>query len=278
MSAQSQLPDLRIVPTHNLFLHEDVEPARVDRIVQRVQQDQLLKNPVIVAELGDGNHFVVLDGANRLTALKQLGVRDSLVQVEDYGDPDVKLDTWYHLICDIDKHDLFARIGAVASLRLKASDLSHARAALAYHQIIAYMVCNDGDVHQIDGPKDLSGRVTLLNRVAKTYKSNATIYRVQTDRIDELLSTYKNVAAVVVYPRFAPADILELTRNDVKLPTGITRHLIPRRALRVNLPLSMLAADKAIDEKNQWLHERISQMMRDGHIRYYQESTYLFDE
>ncbi len=273
-----QLPDLRIVPTENLHLHEDVEPARVERIAQRVQQDQLLKNPVIVAELDDADHYVVLDGANRSTALKQLGVRDALVQVVDYGDPDVKLDTWYHLVCDIDKHDLFARIAEVTNVRLKASNLQHARAALTYHKIIAYMVCKDGDVHQIDGPKDLAGRVELLNRVAKTYKSIAAIYRVQTDRMDELLPMYNHVAAVVVYPRFAPSDILELTRNDVKLPTGITRHLIPKRALRVNLPLAMLNEDKPLAEKNRDFQARIANMMRDGHIRYYQESTYLFDE
>ena len=46
----NQLPDLRIVSTDHLFLHEDVEPIRVERIVQRIQADQLLKNPVIVAE------------------------------------------------------------------------------------------------------------------------------------------------------------------------------------------------------------------------------------
>ena len=274
----TQLPDLRIVPTESLSLHEDVEPVRVERIVQRLRHDQLLKNPVIVAELDDSNHFVVLDGANRASALKRLAVRDALVQVVDYGDPEVKLDTWYHLVCDIDKHDLFARIADVANVRLKASDLAHARAALAYHQIIAYMVCKDGDVHQIDGPTDLPSRVALLNRVAKTYKSIATIYRVQTDRIDELLATYPNVAAVVVYPRFSPSDILELTRNDAKLPTGITRHLIPRRALRVNWPLSSLSENKPVAEKNQALQEQIAHMMRDGHVRYYQESTYLFDE
>src|SRR5438552_13584320 len=163
----SQLPDLRIVPTDHLDLHEDVETARVDRIVERIAEDQLLKNPVIVAELDDVDHYVVLDGANRSTALKQLGVRDALVQVVEYGDPEVKLDTWYHLVADIDKHDLFARIAQVAEVRLKASDLTHARTLLAFHQILAYMVCKDGDVHQIMGPEDLPARATLLNASAK---------------------------------------------------------------------------------------------------------------
>jgi len=249
----NQLPDLRIVPTAHLYLHEDVEPTRVERIAQRIQADQLLKNPVIVAELDDRSHYVVLDGANRSTALKQLGVRDALVQVVAYGDPEVKLETWYHLVADVDKHDLFARIAEVAEVRLKTSDLPHARTMLAFHQILAYMVCKDNDVHLVVGPDDLPGQARLLNDIAKTYKGQATIYRVQTDNMAELKALYGNVAAVIVYPRFTPSDILELTRNATKLPTGITRHVIPKRALRVNVPLSLLTADTPVSSRTSWL-------------------------
>ena len=274
----NQLPDLRIVPTDHLFLHEDVEPNRVERIMQRIQADQLLKNPVIVAELDERENYVVLDGANRSTALKQLGVRDALVQVVAYGDPEVKLDTWYHLVADVDKHDLFARIGDVAEVRLQASTLLHARTLLAFKQILAYMVCKDNDVHLVMGPDDLPGRARLLNDIARTYKGKAKIFRVQTDNMEELKTLYGNVAAVIVYPRFTPADILELTRNSAKLPTGITRHVIPKRALRVNLPLELLTADTPLDEKNRQFQELVASMLKAGRIRHYQESTYLFDE
>jgi hypothetical protein len=274
----NQLPDLRIVPGDHLFLHEDVEPIRVRRIMERIQEDQLLKNPVIVAELDDLGHYVVLDGANRSTALKQLGVRDALVQVVAYGDPEVKLDTWYHLVADVDKHDLFARIAEVAEVRLKSTDVAHARTMLAFHQILAYMVCKDNDVHQVMGPEDVPGQARLLNKIAKTYKGQATIYRVQTDNMDELKGLYGNVAAVIIYPRFTPSDILELTRNAAKLPTGITRHVIPKRALRVNMPLGTLASDAPLEDKNRDFHDLIGSMLKAGRIRYYQESTFLFDE
>jgi hypothetical protein len=128
------------------------------------------------------------------------------------------------------------------------------------------------------GPEDLAARATLLNSIAKTYKGLATIYRVQTDRMEDLLPYYGNVAAVIIYPRFTPSDILELTRNAAKLPTGITRHVIPRRALRVNLPLSTLTSDLPIGEKNRVFKEQVADMLKAGRIRHYQESTYLFDE
>ncbi|MBI5879095.1 MAG: hypothetical protein HZB53_15720 [Chloroflexi bacterium] len=274
----NQFVDLRIVPTDHLHLHEEVEPARVRRVTERIAAEQMLKNPVIVAELDDYGHFVVLDGANRSTALADLGVRDTLVQVVDYGDPGVRLDTWYHLVADIDKHDLFARIGNVTEVRLKASGLLAARALLVTHQILAYMVCKDGDVHQVLGPADLPGRARMLTDIARTYKAAATIYRVQTDDIPALLPMYPNVAAVIAYPLFRPADILEMARSRARLPTGITRHVIARRALRVNVPLAELGADRPLADKNRDLQERITAMLKAGQVRHYEESTYLFDE
>jgi len=86
----NQFVDLRIVPTDHLLLHEDVEPSRARRVANRIAAEQMLKNPVVVAPLDDDGQFVVLDGANRATALGELGVRDALVQVVDYGDRSVE--------------------------------------------------------------------------------------------------------------------------------------------------------------------------------------------
>ena len=41
------------------------------------------------------------------------------------------------------------------------------------------------------------------------------------------------------------------------LPAGITRHVIPQRALRLNIPLHILQQDRPLEEKNDWLHEKI---------------------
>ena len=63
------------------------------------------------------------------------------------------------------------------------------------------------------------------------------------------------------------------------MPTGITRHIIQGRALRVNLPLSLLmGAGRTTQQKNEWLEDWIKQKLACREIRYYQEATFLFDE
>ena len=70
-----------------------------------------------------------------------------------------------------------------------------------------------------------------------------------------------------------------MASNGHKLPTGITRHVIPGRALRVNLPLSALTDERQTAEgKNEWLRGWIAHKLAGREICYYQEATFLFDE
>ncbi|MBK7032042.1 MAG: hypothetical protein IPH49_01935 [Ignavibacteria bacterium] len=84
---------LRFVPADEVVLHEETDPARVNRIRASLDNDGVLRNPPIV---GSG---VVLDGATRTTALKLMGAKHLLVQQVPYGgDHGVELQAWYHVL------------------------------------------------------------------------------------------------------------------------------------------------------------------------------------
>jgi hypothetical protein len=61
-------------------------------------------------------------------------------------------------------------------------------------------------------------------------------------------------------------------------PAGLTRFVVSPRALRLNFPLSVLAGDEPIEEKQRTLSEWIRERVGGRHVRYYAESTFLFDE
>src|ERR1700674_466750 len=98
----SETPDLRIVPIDLLVEHEYNDAQRTAPLARRLQSEGLLKNPPIVSPLEDDARFVVLDGANRTTALNTLGFTCCLVQVVKYEDPPVTLSTWHHVITGIE--------------------------------------------------------------------------------------------------------------------------------------------------------------------------------
>ncbi len=273
-----ELPDLRVLPVGSLLLHEQHDAQRSEPLAMRLAADGILRNPPVVAPIPGEPRFVVLDGANRVTALHSMGIPHVVAQVVDYEDENLILDTWYHLVSDLPREEFHHTIRALPDVSLEASDLIRARAELARREALAYIVYPDGDVFTIQVAGDLYQRTTRLNEIVDIYKTRGKIYRANTDYVDKLLPYYDAVTALVVFPRYQPAEIIELARLGARLPAGITRHVIPRRALRLNFPLSVLRDNWPLVEKNGYLKDWLKGKMANRQARFYEESTFLFDE
>jgi len=278
MSRKTDVPELLIVPADALVLHEDVDTRRAEPLIERLRTDGLLKNPPVAAPVEPwtgqaARRYVILDGANRTTALWKLGAPHHLVQIVDYQD--VELDTWGHLVTGIPQ-EVFAQSLAKTGLDLEAATPQAARQRLARREIAASIANPGGDVLALLAGASEPG---ALRRLTAVYNGQSIIHRVTTDNLAELLPFHEDVAALIRFPCYTSAEILHLASNGHKLPTGITRHVIPGRALRVNLPLSVLMDEgRTTEGKNEWLRAWISHKLTGREIRYYQESTFLFDE
>lgn len=266
------LPDLRIVPRAQVHLHEDTDPARVNRLIARLRAEGVLRNPPIAALHPDGG-FVILDGANRTTALLALEAPVVLLQVVEYDDPAVTLDVWCHLLTQpLDLPGLLRARGlAVRNVTsAEASRRAPQRSAGCYVLTPRGAVEVSASAHQ--------SLAETLAAVVDAYKTTNRIYRVMSADLEGLTQEYGSVAALVVFPPFTKRDIMEISQAPVKLPAGITRHLIPGRALRVNLPLDVLTSPGEIEGKNRWLADEIHRRLLENRIRFYPESSFLFDE
>jgi hypothetical protein len=272
------LPDLRILPLDVLVPHERTDPRRVNPLLERLKNEAVLRNPPIVAPFGNGEgRFVVLDGANRTTAMRALGLPHVLVQVVDYAQ--VQLFVWHHVITQCTIENLLEMIRDIEGLRIREGDLMSARAALARREALAFISCDQ--THKTDilsGGSDVRERTELLNRLVDVYEGCAKVQRTTSDNLNEVRRSYADASAVVVFPRYEPAEIIDLARTGVMLPAGITRHVLPLRALRLNYPMDILRSDWPLAQKqghlSEWIHERV-QARR---VRTYAEPTVLFDE
>jgi len=276
----TDIPKLLILPADALILHEDVDVRRVEPLVERLQSDGLLKNPPIAAPLdgppGSQGRHVILDGANRTTALWKLEVPHHLIQVVDYQE--VELDTWGHLVTGISQR-LFTQILDKAGLKQEPSTKQDASERLTAREIAASITYPNGKVFAVLGAGSLASETEALRRLSSVYNGRSVIHRVKTNHIGDLLPYYDEVAALIGFPRYGPDEILSLADGGHKLPTGITRHMIQGRALRVNLPMSVLMDEhRTTEQKNEWLTNWTRQKLARREIRFYQEATFLFDE
>jgi hypothetical protein len=271
---------LEIVSLKDVVLHEEIEYKRVDKLMERLRTDRILKNPPMVAQVNDNGkpRYIVLDGASRTSALRKLKVPDVLVQIVDYHSPQVKLESWNHLLLDITPAGLRRELDEVSCVAMVEMDEEQARRELAERKILAYLKFTDGRSVGLRCSDDLSEQARALNEVVRSYEAKVELYRVASTNLEQLVADPKRLAAVMVFPVYKPDKIIQLALSGAKVPMGITRHIIPGRALRVNLPLDILEKEQVLPEKNAWLDTWLQEKMQNRNVRYYQEPVFLFDE
>jgi hypothetical protein len=275
-----RMPDLRFVAVESLVPHEQHDEQRSGPLAQRLRELGLLRNPPIVTTLSpDDPRFVVLDGANRATAALAAGLPHLLVQVVRYDDPGVRLTTWHHALIGLPVHELEGALATVAGLECAEADLRHAHAVLARREAIAFIAHGTDRAITLQGGSDLHRRNVVLNAVVEAYRTRIRFHRVASDSLVDAQAEHPEVTALVVFPHFEPAEVLELATSGARLPAGITRHLVAWRALRVNVPLDKLSdTGRTLAEKNRWLDEWLREKVHQRQVRFYQEPTVLFDE
>lgn len=273
LSPAPRLPDLRIVPSDAALLHEESNPERVAGLRRRLEAEGVLRNPPVAAALEAGA-YVILDGANRVTALREVGVRDQLLQAIDYDDPAVLLDVWAHALPTDDL--LLGREGP-GGAGWRAMPSGAVRAALE-DGWLACGVLTPSRSYGLPAQGSLADRVAMLAGVVARYKGRASIYRVQAADLDALGPEFGQSASLVLFPRLTKAEIRAIARLAVKLPSGISRHVVPLRALRVNLDLAILRASEPAAAKQARLDALIRARFLEHRVRHYPESTVLYDE
>lgn len=276
------LPDLRFVPVEAVVPHETEDQRRARVLARRLREEGVLKNPPIVALVapaGGEERFVLLDGANRTSAVRAAGFPHILVQAVRYEDPRIVLGTWHHALEQEPADDLARKLRDIEGLTVRERPAQEAREALEARRAVAYVEGPAGRALELAGGRDLTERMALLSAVVEIYRGRFPIHRVSTDSFSAARARVRDASVLVVFPRFEKSEVLEIAALGARCPAGVTRHLIPGRALRLHVPLHRLAdAVEPLEAKNRWLAEWIARRVASHHVRFYEESTILFDE
>ncbi|MEW6717119.1 MAG: hypothetical protein AB1345_06430 [Chloroflexota bacterium] len=275
-----KIPKLAILPVDKLRFHEIHDDQRTPSLIENFRSTGVLRNPPIVTPIPDafGLH-AILDGANRLNAFQQMGMPHILVQVVEHNNPNLSLNSWNHVIVELSGKNLHECIHSVPRTKLIPckpergyQDLSNRKAVALIHTVEKNMY----SVHPLS--ENLEECVEILFRVVNSYYCQACVERTYLSDIHTIMETYPEMKGLVLFPRFDIEEILHIVNRGLLLPPGVTRFIVSPRVLQVNYPLEKLADSLSLEEKNkdldEWLHERLCSKK----VRYYAESTFLFDE
>lgn len=255
------LPLLRVVPLDSIRSHEEFDPLRVERLVARIEAEGVQMNPMVCCTAPDGQ-LVLLDGATRTESLRSMGLPHAVVQMVEADEVD--LHTWHHVIRGAGADEV---VGAVSSN--PALILSAEPGTPGIH-------VKDGGSHLVLG-EGISANATLTALVS-SYIGRWEVSRVADPGLDPVTWSFPDWSVVVEFPILSLDDVMKAAVSDDLLPAGITRFLVSERALRLNVPIEMLASGETMESKQAALDELLAERARQGRVRRYEETVFILDE
>ena len=272
------LPTLRILPLQSLILHEEHDYQRALPLVEKLRSTGILRNPPVVMPLtDDSNRYMVLDGANRVTSLRELEFPHIVAQVVEVTNPNVNLQTWNHVIWGMKTKTLISRLRKIKELKLEKVNIRKSLDAPKYVPVQVRLP--DGGFYILrEAPSELPTHIATLHKIVNAYKTSASLDRTSQTLIDTFKRVYPDLTALIIFPHFKIKTVLKLAAQQIVLPTGITRFTVSPRALHLNYPLHELSSGKPIEYKQEYLGQWIKERVKKKGVRLYSEATFLFDE
>jgi len=255
------MPTLVVAPIERIRPHEDFDPFRVDRLRDRIEADGTQLNPMVCAEATDGS-YVLLDGATRREAFRRLGLPHAVIQLVD--PTTVSLDTWHHVLNNGEAAGLWQSIEADPGLSL-TPDGDAPRINISgsgWHHITAVDMTDNA----------------ALNALVDCYHGRMTVTRVTDPDPEVVTRTQPDWVAIVEFPSLTIEDVMVAATQADFVPAGITRFVVPERALRLNIPLDFLAGSAETAAKQSELDGMLARRAREGRVRRYDEPVFILDD
>lgn len=272
------LPRLEVLPVANMVVHEWHDEQRTPPLIVRFSKSGIFRNPPIVTSLQDGSQrYMVLDGANRTAAFREMGIPHTVAQVVDAADAGLKLYNWNHVVWGWESSELLSAIAQLNDINLVSSEGE--MPDLVGDSGLALIQTAQGDLYSINTSVEvLERRVQILNTILDSYRDHAKLDRTSEWSVVRLKAIYPALCGLVIFPHFEIQQVMRLVAGGCLLPAGITRFMVSPRVLHLNYPIEELATEKTLAEKNASLQRFVQERIADKGVRYYAEATYLFDE
>ncbi|MCA9997995.1 MAG: hypothetical protein KDE56_19680 [Anaerolineales bacterium] len=267
---------LQLVPIELVVPHEETDAKRVSRLMERLEADGRLVNPPITTYWK--GKYVILDGATRFTAFKELGYPHIIVQVASTNRDGVQLHTWYHAISSerpfAELQTELQKIDGLTLTPLAAADIP---AVFRRPDALCYFLDPAGNALLATAPAD-DNQLTTMNQMVQCYNQWGSVERTLLTNPSRLLAQFPQMAAVAIFPQFKPETVFDVASDGRFVPAGLTRFVIPGRILRLNADLQRLKGDEPLAVKRAWFNDFLADKLARSRLRYYQEPVVLLDE
>jgi len=253
---KNNLFNLEVIPIKDILIHEEFDPLNSIKLIEYLKKNKVLSNPIIVASLGR-NKYIQLDGMNRITCFKKLGIKTIVAQIVDYSDQkQIELSSWLHLFSS-DLKELLAFIKKDKNLVINRGEIDqvgHRYIKESDFGRLVSIVTKKNEVFFISTKGKFSDKIERIKNIVSFYKKNLARgvlpYPFTQDSVKQFFQQYPAFNNIIIFPSFTPQQVIETVKSGVLFPTGITRYIVKGRCLNINVPLSLFNDKKSLKEQN----------------------------
>lgn len=269
--------NIDILRIDEIKLHETTEAKRLRNIFDRISNSKYLLNPVIIGQYG--NSLILIDGANRLSTLQEIGCKIIIAQITDYKHKRIKLKNWNHLIYEVGINEI-KNFCLKNNFSYKEVIYKEGREFLKNNfSNILISEIGSGKSLLIKLPAKFDDAITRLNDFTKFYFNVHKFDRSEEEITFNDLNKYSRKKGLLVeFFKFKKEQIVKIANSNAKLPAGISRHILDNRVLHVRYEISKLKSDLNLDEKRNELQKYLLTKIDSNKVRQYRESVIVFDE
>lgn len=264
--------ELKLLSSGKILLHEECEDNRFSKLIARFNEERVLYNPLIIGKFED--KFILIDGANRFEALRNIGCKSILGQLVDYSSADVTLRSWYHFVSAMKMDDLlnYCNKNSLSYSECGLHEKPESKKQLIVRSSDNRAVC-------ISLSSDLEEMLGILSRLNRYYENEFSYSRIDSDTdISNVKKLSNEEGLLFVFPEFSKNDIVAIAGLKQKLPAGISRHMIPNRVLHIKILIDALLTDEYLEKRNEELEKYVQYKIDTKKVRLYREPILIFDE
>jgi len=271
---------IAILDINSLHLHEEIIPELVKQLVRSIKAEGCVRNPIIV----DKESLVVLDGVHRVAALEELRIKRVPACLVDYNSPNIKVCSWYRTISASTPERILTHVKQTGSSVKKVEEFDENIVGVS--PTVAAIKFGNQTFLVNSSFRSLKEAYKIIQRIEEHLKASGLRVKYETE-LDALRNLReRRVDAVLCPPRLSKKEIVEAAVSGQVFAYKATRHIIPARPMRLNVPLNLLRDEKrplteVNGELQRMLQKRHVKRVPSGSLldgRRYEEELYIFEE
>ncbi len=263
---------ITFIDLDDLKPHEEVIEQAVRQLVKAIREENEVRDPLIV----DKQSLVILDGMHRYNALKKLGCQRAPVCLVDYDDERIGVGAWSRCFNVTNPDVLAAEALGALNQKYEREVIGTGKIDLTNSAIITRL-----SRFQLKGEMNRLSKSQLAVKIEKYISGQG--FKCEYVAEDTIAQLTSKANLVIPVPVFSKTEIRETATSGRLLPHKVTRHIIPSRPLRLDVPLDLLvsgSSEVANEKLEQLLSSRRVNLKPPGSVvdgRRYQEELLIFE-